>query len=638
MPKLTVGMAHHTDFSGVYFTIQHIRQTTKRIEEVEFVVVDSSGGALLPVCAEHRLDVRNFVGNCQRGTAGAKMVEMTEEEGFGTSQPRNRVFAEASGDAVVCMDCHVLPVPGSMDRLIEWYEQHDTLDLYQGPILHDDMSVMATHFEDEWRDQMWGIWEKKDIDLNNGKPFEIGAMGLGLFSCRREAWLGFNPHFRAFGGEEWYIHEKFRKQGRKCWCLPWLQWNHRFGRPDGIAYTITREHKVRNYILGCQELGIPLDRLEEHFITSGLVSREMYEKLLADPVNNIPPRSVPKATRSQGAPEKPNHLVPNNDVQYLDAHRPQPPANSTLDEIFRWCRLVPRDLNEHLDTLKEWSEKCDTVIEFSERRESTVGLLAGRPKSFISFNKERDILFAHPDGALHKAIRKQNDYNKSKGRDITTFSTALGGDSLQVEIPEVDLLFIDTQHTATRLGAELMKHGHKVKRAIVVHDTVAYGQTGDDGGPGLTVALSFWIKENPEWFVAYHTATQFGLTIISKDERDRPEEIIHAWPPDFGPGTELKAILKSIGVEPGPHCDCNARATQMDMWGVQKCKENFETICQWLRDGQEKWGWKSKWGAAAKLVAKTPLLAFKLNPKDPFPGLVKESIKRAERKERSERP
>jgi len=31
-------------------------------------------------------------------------------------------------------------------------------------------------------------------------------------SLRREflpgRWLGFNPHFREFGGEEWYIHEK----------------------------------------------------------------------------------------------------------------------------------------------------------------------------------------------------------------------------------------------------------------------------------------------------------------------------------------------------------------------------------------------------------------------------------------------
>jgi len=39
MTKLTIGMAHHTDFSGAYFTIQHIRQTNRRLADIEFVIV-----------------------------------------------------------------------------------------------------------------------------------------------------------------------------------------------------------------------------------------------------------------------------------------------------------------------------------------------------------------------------------------------------------------------------------------------------------------------------------------------------------------------------------------------------------------------------------------------------------------------
>ena len=41
---------------------------------------------------------------------------------------------------------------------------------------------------------------------SNGEPFEIPMQGLGMFSCRKEAWLGFNPLFNGFGGEEGYIH------------------------------------------------------------------------------------------------------------------------------------------------------------------------------------------------------------------------------------------------------------------------------------------------------------------------------------------------------------------------------------------------------------------------------------------------
>jgi hypothetical protein len=68
---------------------------------------------------------------------------------------------------------------------------------------------------------------------------------MGVFSCRKGAWPGFNPMFRGFGGEEGYIHEKFRQAGGRCLCLPWLRWTHRFGRPAGIGYSLTVGEKLR---------------------------------------------------------------------------------------------------------------------------------------------------------------------------------------------------------------------------------------------------------------------------------------------------------------------------------------------------------------------------------------------------------
>jgi hypothetical protein len=48
----------------------------------------------------------------------------------------------------------------------------------------------------------------------------IPAQGMGVFACRKNNWLGFNPKFRGFGGEEGYIHEKYRKNGKQVICLP----------------------------------------------------------------------------------------------------------------------------------------------------------------------------------------------------------------------------------------------------------------------------------------------------------------------------------------------------------------------------------------------------------------------------------
>ncbi len=72
---------------------------------------------------------------------------------------------------------------------------------------------------------MWGIWGTDPRGLDpEGEPFEIPMQGMGVFSCRQSAWQGFNPLFRGFGGEEGYIHEKFRQAGGRCLCLPWLRW------------------------------------------------------------------------------------------------------------------------------------------------------------------------------------------------------------------------------------------------------------------------------------------------------------------------------------------------------------------------------------------------------------------------------
>jgi hypothetical protein len=93
---------------------------------------------------------------------------------------------------------------------------------------------------------MWGIWatDRRGKDPE-GDPFEIPMQGMGVFSCRKGAWPGFNPMFRGFGGEEGYIHEKFRQAGGRCLCLPWLRWTHRFGRPAGIGHSLTVEEKLR---------------------------------------------------------------------------------------------------------------------------------------------------------------------------------------------------------------------------------------------------------------------------------------------------------------------------------------------------------------------------------------------------------
>lgn len=54
-----------------------------------------------------------------------------------------------------------------------------------------------------------------------------------------------------------------------------------------------------------------------------------------------------------------------------------------------------------------------------------------------------------------------------------------------------------------------------------------------------------------------------------------------------GPGTELKAILRKIGITSSPNCKCNARAKQMDVWGPDRCEQEMPTILAWLKEQAE---------------------------------------------------
>jgi hypothetical protein len=43
--------------------------------------------------------------------------------------------------------------------------------------------------------------------------------------------------------------------------------------------------------------------------------------------------------------------------------------------------------------------------------------------------------------------------------------------------------------------------------------------------------------------------------------------------PTSGPGTELSKLLKRIGIEPTPTCQCRAKQQQMDQWGCDEASK-----------------------------------------------------------------
>jgi hypothetical protein len=566
-PELTIGMAHFDDYDGVWSTL-HALRLYHDLKDVQLLVVDNSpnsphGQSVADLCAK----------------IGAKYVPLPEA--VGTSVPRNRVFAEAAGDVVVCMDCHVLIDAGGIDAVRKFYRARPgSKDMLCGPLLNDNGTLLGTQFNDMWRAEMWGVWgsawecgcaDQLDVQQQmekpmrfspmelpenglyyvdlvrqtpvsfcprcnqvlpvlgwashepalvragytwlgadpRGRPFEVLGQGLGLFAMRRETWVGFHPQSRGFGGEELYVHEKVRRAGGRVMCHPALRWTHRFGRPNGVPYTIGRYPKVRNYVLEFQELDLPLDRIREHFVDTGLLSEREWKYLLVNPAEH----ATNPGGSNAGCSKPANSTSPKSPF-------PQPPPGAqNLDTLHAWCKSTPRDLDKHADKIRECAAQANHVTAIVKRREWDVFLLAGRPDDLVTYTTEHDALHDQ----LHQTVQR-TEVSPRAPRRLKHYTVHAGADSLSIDqIEPTDLLVLDSVHHADRLLQELTKFAPQVRRRIMLRGTT-FAEIAEGGvGPGMLAGLRRWMREHPEWSVIYHSVDQYGLTVISRDPEDKPK-------------------------------------------------------------------------------------------------------------------
>jgi hypothetical protein len=166
------------------------------------------------------------------------------------------------------MDCHVFVVPGAMQRLLAYLTRAaETRDLLQGPLLYDDLNAIATHFptgvaqRHVWLLGHGRAWPQSPMPRPSISPCKVWACSVAGAPSGRAS----TPVFRGFGGEDGYIHEKFRQNGGRTLCLPFLRWMHRFRRPWGCPIPIAGTIGVRNYMLGFRELGLATTELEQHY-------------------------------------------------------------------------------------------------------------------------------------------------------------------------------------------------------------------------------------------------------------------------------------------------------------------------------------------------------------------------------------
>lgn len=165
----------------------------------------------------------------------------------------------------------------------------------------------------------------------------------------------------------------------------------------------------------------------------------------------------------------------------------------TIEEKFKELVATPSDINQHLETLREYADKCSHVTEFGVRGcVSLHAFLASKAKKVVAYD------------ILNVAVPEC---------EKLTFICA---DVLTVQIEPTDLLFIDTLHTYGQLTLELELHAKNVSRYVAMHDTTMFGANGEDAGPGLNAAITDFLSAHPAWDECYRSEANNGLTILCR--------------------------------------------------------------------------------------------------------------------------
>lgn len=131
----------------------------------------------------------------------------------------------------------------------------------------------------------------------------------------------------------------------------------------------------------------------------------------------------------------------------------------------RYERLIntPSDINEHLPVLFELAKEVGSIVELGTRNcVSATAFMA----AFLFTDK---VLYSYD-------LYRSNDVGEFEKFDNFHF---FNDDALDVQIPNADLLFVDTLHTYFQLTSELNIHSKNINKYIVLHDTVSYAY-GDE--------------------------------------------------------------------------------------------------------------------------------------------------------------
>lgn len=156
------------------------------------------------------------------------------------------------------------------------------------------------------------------------------------------------------------------------------------------------------------------------------------------------------------------------------------------------------DSPSRFDTYTRYASECQSVCEFGVYTGlSTTAFMMAHPRKLTSYD-------IYPDNFIVRDLLEKYAGDHDIYFEFRTDS------SLETQIDETDLLFLDTVHERDHVYRELSLHAPKTRKYIMVHDVAACEPVLD--------AVIDYIKHDKNWRIKEHCNQGSGLMILEKNQ------------------------------------------------------------------------------------------------------------------------
>lgn len=197
---------------------------------------------------------------------------------------------------------------------------------------------------------------------------------------------------------------------------------------------------------------------------------------------------------------------------------------SILEQKYVFNYKTPSDINEHLQTLKRYSDDCTHITECGVR------FVVSSYAFALSLKDKGNNKLVQVDTIKYPQNNTFQSECQNEGVNVVFYEQS----DLECPLEQTDLLFIDTWHIYGHLKRELVRWNSSVNKYIIMHDTTTdevYGETlrvgwdpvkqsRETGIPveeitkGLWPAIEEFLIEHPEWKIKERFTNNNGLTIL----------------------------------------------------------------------------------------------------------------------------